>query len=133
MSANKQVAVANAKLKAIQEPILEGELGDPPNFPDMDITECQERTVVWDNTSSPIRDNVMPPPRYTPKERITAIKGHTSTEFPETTVDHMNTQRGVYSNRRIGGLEQSTPAQHAPSYYPPPGLVTPVDCIRVVP
>ena len=92
MSANKQLAIANAKLKAIQESIVEGELGDPPNFPDMDITECQERTVAWVNTSSPIRDNVTPPPshpkhtpedghtpgdRHTPENRHTPKDGHT--------------------------------------------------------
>ena len=54
MSANKRVVVAKAKLKAIQESIVEGELGDPPNIPDMDITECLERTVAWVNTSSPL-------------------------------------------------------------------------------
>ena len=135
MSANKRVAVANAKLKAIQESTVEGELGDPPNFPDMDITECQERTIAWVNTSSPIRDNVTPPPSHprhtpedghtpgdrhtpkdghtpsngnTPKERITAIKGQTSTEIPETTVDRVNAQREVYPNQRIRSPEQST-------------------------
>ena len=46
MSANKRVVVAKAKLKAIQESIVEGELGDPPNIPDKDITECLERTVL---------------------------------------------------------------------------------------
>ncbi|KAK2558889.1 hypothetical protein P5673_018506 [Acropora cervicornis] len=111
----------------------------------MDITECRERTVALVNTSSPIRDNVTPPPshpRYTaedghaprdrhtpsdgntPKERITAVKGRTSTEILETTVDHVNTQRRVFPNRRVWGPERSTPAQHAPSYYPPSGLVT---------
>ena len=111
----------------------------------MDITECRERTVAWVNTSCPIRGNVTPPPNYpgytpedghtprdrhtpsngnTHRERITALKGRTSTESPETTVDHVNTQRRVYPNRQVWGPERSTPAQHAPSYYPPIGLVT---------
>ena len=140
-----RVALAKAKLKAIQESIVEGELGHPPNFPDIDITECQERTAAWVNTSPPIRDNVTPPlnhPGYTPedghaprgrhtpsdgntpRERITAVKGRHFTEIPETTVEHVNTQRWVYLNRRVWGPERSTPTQHAPSYYPPSGLVT---------
>ena len=128
-----------AKFAAIQDSIVEGGLGHTPNFPDMDITECRERTVAWVNTSFPIRDSVTPPPSHpgytpedghapghrhtptdgnTPKERIAALKGRTSTEIPETTVDHVNTQRGVYPNRRVWGPEQCTPVQHAPSYYP---------------
>ena len=102
-------------MKAILESTVEGELGDPLNFPDMDITGCRESTVAWVNTSSPIRDNVTPPPSHpgytpedghssrdrhtpsdgnTPKERITAVKERTSTESPETTVDHVNTHGG---------------------------------------
>ena len=52
------------------------------------------------------------------------MKERTSTESPETTVDHVNTQRRVYPNRRVWGPERSTPAQNAPSYYSPIGLVT---------
>ena len=111
----------------------------------MDITECRERTVAWVNTSSPIMENVTPPPSHpgytpenghalrdrhtpsdgnTPRERMTAVKGRTSPEISETTVDHVNTQRRIYPNRRVWGPERSTPAQHAPGYYPPSGLVT---------
>ena len=138
----------------------------------MDITECQERTVAWVNTSSPIRDNVTPPPSHprhtpedghtpgdrhtsedahtpenrhtpkdghtpsngnTPKERITAIKGQTSTEIPETTVDCVSTQREVYPNQHIRNPERCTPVQHAFSYYPPPGLMTPSGLYSSVP
>ena len=154
MSVNKRVVVAKAKLKAIQESIVEGYLGDPPNFPDMDITECLERTVAWVNTSSPIKENVTPPPGHpgytpedghapgdrhtpsdgnTPKGRITALKGAISTEIPETTVNNVNTQRRVYPNRLVWGPEQSTPAQKPPSYYPPSGLVTPSGLYSSVP
>lgn len=86
MSANKRVAVANAKLKRIQESTVERKLGDPPNFSGMDIAECQERTEAWVNTSFPIRDNVSPSPShlgYTPEDghcpgnRRTPSDGHT--------------------------------------------------------
>ena len=46
----------NAKLKAIQESIIEEELKDPIVLPDMDITECQERTMTWVNTGYPSND-----------------------------------------------------------------------------
>ena len=70
------------------------------------------------------RDRHTPSDGNTPREKITAVKGWTSTESPETTVDHVNTQRRVYPNRRVWGPERSTPAQNAPSYYSPIGLVT---------
>lgn len=54
MSADKRVAVANAKLKAIQESFIEKELNDPIGLPDMEITECQERTMTWVNSSYPL-------------------------------------------------------------------------------
>ena len=56
MPANKRVAVVNAKLKAIQESIIEEELKDPIVLPDMDITECQERTMTWVNSGYPSND-----------------------------------------------------------------------------
>ena len=78
-----RVVLAKAKLKAIQESIVEGELGHPPNFPDIDITECQERTVACVNTSSPIKDNVTPPlnhPGYTPEDGHAPRGRHTPSD-----------------------------------------------------
>ena len=96
----------------------------------MDITECQKSTVAWVNTSSPIKDNVTPPPSHTPgdghspekrrtpkdghtpsngntpKERITAIKAQTSTEIPETTVDcETHSMRSIQTN--VSGVRNS--------------------------
>ena len=59
MSANKRVAVANARLKAIQESILEKEINDPLELPNMDITDCQERTRAWVHSSTPKADDTL--------------------------------------------------------------------------
>ena len=56
MSADKRVTVANAKLKAIHKSFVEKELSDPIGLPDMEITECQERTMTWVNSSYPLYD-----------------------------------------------------------------------------
>lgn len=53
MSANKRVGVANARLKAIQESVLKKEINDPLELPNMDITDCQERTRAWVHSSTP--------------------------------------------------------------------------------
>ena len=53
MSANKRVAIANAKLRAIQESLAEEERYESPEFPDMDTTECPERTIAWVRSNSP--------------------------------------------------------------------------------
>ena len=149
MSANKRVAVANARLKAIQESIVEGELGVSLKLPDMDITECQERTLAWVHSSSPISDNDMTSPKvtytlehdhtprdnhksqytpqggHTPSDGYTPRKGHASAEIPEKRVDHPNAQREVFPNQHTNGLEQSTPAPHTLSYSHPPRFTTP--------
>ena len=59
MSANKRVAVANARLKAIQESILGKEINDPLELPNMDITDCQERTRAWVHSSTPKADDTL--------------------------------------------------------------------------
>ena len=53
MSVNKRVGVANARLKAIQESILKKEINDPLELPNMDITDCQERTRARVHSSTP--------------------------------------------------------------------------------
>ena len=55
MSANKWVAAANARLKAIQESMLEREINDLQELSNMDITDCQERTMAWVHSSTPKR------------------------------------------------------------------------------
>lgn len=60
MSANKRVAVANARLKAIQESMLEREINDPLELPNMDITDCQERTMALFHSSTPKADDMQP-------------------------------------------------------------------------
>lgn len=59
MSANKRVGVANARLKAIQESILKKEINDPLELPNMDITDCQERTRAWVHSSTPKADDTL--------------------------------------------------------------------------
>lgn len=58
MSANKRVAVANAKLKAIQESFVEGEVRDPIVLPVVEITECQERTMTWVKSGYPLKRHI---------------------------------------------------------------------------
>ena len=50
MSANKRVAVANARLKAIQESMLEKEINDPLELPNMDITDGPFKYPKADDT-----------------------------------------------------------------------------------
>lgn len=69
MSANKRVAVANAKLKAIEDTLVEEEPCDLSEFLDMDITECQDRTKTWVNTSPQTRENTLP--SHTPGDKYT--------------------------------------------------------------
>ena len=70
MSANKRVAIANAKLRAIQESLAEEGRYESPDFPDMDTTECLERTIAWVRSNSPIlEDNPHFRPIHTSKDR----------------------------------------------------------------
>lgn len=55
MSANKRVAVANAS----QESMLEREINDTLELPNMDITDCQERTRAWVHSSTPKADDML--------------------------------------------------------------------------
>ncbi|KAL9986037.1 hypothetical protein ACROYT_G000100, partial [Oculina patagonica] len=85
MSANKRVAVANAKLKAIEDTLDEEEPRDLLELPDMDITECQERTKTWVNTSPQTQENTLPP--RAPRDKYTPREGHTDEKVnpPEDT------------------------------------------------
>lgn len=65
MLANKCIAIANAKLTAVQESIVEGDSENSPELSDMDIMQCEDRTIAWVHCSSPIRDKDMTPPRVT--------------------------------------------------------------------
>ena len=87
MSANKRVAVANARLKAIQESMLEREIDDPLELPNMDITDCQERTMAWVHSSTPKANNLLPsrvphtPTRvHTPLKLDTPLRAYTPLE-----------------------------------------------------
>jgi len=57
MSANKRVAIVNAKLRAIQESLAEKERYESPEFPDIDTTECLERTIAWVRSNSPVLED----------------------------------------------------------------------------
>lgn len=74
MSANKRVAVANAKLKAIEDTLVEEEPCDLSELLDMDITECQDRTKTWVNTSPQTRENTLP--SHTPRDKYTPEDTH---------------------------------------------------------
>ena len=93
MSANKRVAVANARLKAIQESMLEKEINDPLELPNMDITDCQERTRAWVHSITPKADDTLlsrvphtPTDGHTHKSPYTPKDGHTR-ESPQTPKD----------------------------------------------
>ena len=89
MSANKRVAVANARLKAIQESMLEREIIDPLELPNMDITDCQERTRAWVHSSSPKADDtLLPRVPHTPTDGHT----HESPYAPEDGHTHKSQQ-----------------------------------------
>ena len=85
MSADKRVTVANAKLKAIQESFVERELSDPIVLPDMEITECQERTMTWVNSSYPLNDICDP-----------TSKGVTALNEGRTTKEERHTPANLY-------------------------------------
>ena len=85
ISADKRVAVANVKLKAIQESFVERELSDPIVLPDMEITECQERTMTWLNSSYPLNDT-----------RDPASKGATALNDGRTTKEQGHTPANLY-------------------------------------
>ena len=106
MSPNKRVAVANARLKAIQESMLEREIDDPLELPNMDITDCQERTMAWVHSSTPEANDMLPSrvphtpidghtheSPYTPKVRHTPEDGHTH-ESPHTPKDRHTPEDG---------------------------------------
>ena len=130
MSANKRVVVANARLKAIQESMLEREIDDPLELPNMNITDCQERTMAWVHSSTP-KANGMLPSRvphtpedghihespYTPKVRHTPEDGHTH-ESPYTPKDR-HTPKSLHP---LG--ERRTPAE---GYTPSGGHIPIVD------
>ena len=48
--ADKKVAIANAKLKAIEEALQEGELGERVNIPEIPEMGVEERTDDWVNS-----------------------------------------------------------------------------------
>ena len=84
MSANKRVAVANARSKAIQESMLEREINDPLEVPNMDIADCQERTIAWVQSSTPKADDMLhlrvpntPMDEHTHERPCTPEDGHT--------------------------------------------------------
>ena len=105
MSANKGVAIANAKLRAIQESLVEEERYEPPEFPDMDTTECLERTIAWVHLNSPVLEDTLhsrsthaSKDGYTPVEGNIHEGGYAPTDIPELRVDRAdctNTKREV--------------------------------------
>ena len=110
MSANKRVAVANVRLKAIQESMLEREINDPLELPNMDITDCQERTRTWVHSSTPkVDDTLLSRVPHTPTD------GHTR-ESPYTPQD----RHTLKSPHFLG--ESRTPAEG----YTPGGGHTPI-------
>ena len=93
MLANKRVAIANAKLRAIQESLAEEERYESPEFPDMDTTECLEGTIAWVRSNSPVvEDTPHFKPIHTSKDRYPRVEGNTQekgyapTNIPETGV-----------------------------------------------
>ena len=105
MSTDKRVTVANVRLKAIQESFVERELSDPIVLPDMEITECQERTMTWVNSSYPLNDICDP----TSKGASTLNDGHTTKEQGHT---H---RQPVCSRRRTPPDNENIPIEgHTP-------------------
>ena len=110
MSANKRVAVANARLKAIQESILEKEINDPLELPNMDITDCQERTRAWVHSSTPKADDTL-------LSRVphTPTDGHTH-ESPYTPQDRHTLKSPHFFGERRTTAEGYTPGVgHTPT------------------
>lgn len=78
LTANKREAVANAKLKAIQDSIVEEEIDMSTQLTDMEITSCKERTLEWVHDSYPGRDQEQTPQnaQYTHRKGHTPREGH---------------------------------------------------------
>ena len=142
MSANKRVTVANVRLKAIQESMLEREIDDPQELPNMDITDCQERTMAWVHSSTPKANDWLPSrvphtpidghtheSPYTPKVRHTPEDGHTY-ESPYTPKDR-HTHESPYTPQAGHTLKSLHPLGErripAEGYTPSGGHVPIVD------
>ena len=115
MSANKRVAVANARLKAIQESMLEKEINVPLELPNMDITDCQERTRAWVHSSTPKADDTLlsrvphtPTDGHTHKSPYTPKDGHTP-ESPYTPQDRHTLKSPHFLGERRTTAEGYTP------------------------
>lgn len=99
VSANNREAVANAKLKAIQDSLVVEEIDGSMQFIDMEITSCKERTREWACDSYPERDKDLTPPTAThththPLESHTPKDMHTPWENDGFQSQH--TSRGRY-------------------------------------
>ena len=122
MSANKRVAVANARSKAIQESMLEREINDPLEVPNMDIADCQERTIAWVHSTTPKADDMLhsrvphsPMDEHTNERPCTPEDGHTrkssySPEDRHTSRVHTSLERDVpllKDTLLVDGISQS--------------------------
>ena len=102
MSANKWVAAANARLKAIQESMLEREINNLQELSNMDITDCQ---VQYPKADDMLLSRVLHAP----------TGGHTH-ESPYTPVDRHTLKRPYF----LGELgERGTPVER---YTPVEGI-----------
>ena len=117
MSANKRVAIANAKLRAIQESLAEEERYESPDFPDMDTTECLERTIAWVRSNSPIlEDNPHFRPIHTSKDGDPPVegnaheKGYAPTNILETGVDRADRTNMKREVRFDPSVTENTPS-----------------------
>ena len=88
MSANKRVAVANARSKAIQESMLEREINDPIEVPNMDIADCQERAIAWVHSSTPKADDMRIQESLTHPWTNTPTRGHAPLKMDTPTRVH---------------------------------------------
>ena len=134
MSANKHVAVANARLKAIQESMLEREIDDPLELPNMDITDCQEKTMAWVHSSIPRADDMLPSrvphtpidghtheSPYSLKDRHTPEDGHTHESSYTPQARHTPKSPHLLGERRTPVVDSATKViQKTP---PPPMVV----------
>ena len=69
LTADKKVAIANAKLKAIEEALQEAELAERINLPEVSMVRVEERTGDWVNSIASeeiVRGNLPPDTNETP-------------------------------------------------------------------
>ena len=153
MSANKHVAGANARLKAIQESMLEREIDDPLELPNMDITDCQERTMAWVHSSIPKADDMLPSrvphtptdghthkSPYSPKDRHTPEDRHTHESSYTPQARHTPKSPHLLGERRTPAEGYTPGGGHIPivdsatkviQKTPPPPMVVPSELPKV--